>query len=223
VIISDTRKFIFLHNPKAAGTAIRQTLKHHDTRGDFFWGLTTGSSLKRPVDKAHMALEDMRILFPGDFNLLDQYFVFVFVRDPLERLVSSFTQYLKQNCKLLNYPALPRTQILDMLGDFTRNELTPERIRYDVNFRHFMPQHYIAYCNGKCKADYIGYLDRLDSDMKRLTSLLKIEPVASESVEKRNTKADTLLNLHLDIPPAIRDIHKRLYEADYLYFNFSSD
>ncbi len=223
MVISDTRKFIFLHNPKVAGTSIRQPLKRYDTRQDFFWGLTTGATLKRPVDKAHMALEDMRILFPGDFNLLDEYFVFVFVRHPLERFVSSFTQFIKQNCKQLNYQQCNRNQLLDMLGDFTRNELTFDKIRYDVNYRHFMPQYYIAYCNGKCKADYIGHLDRLESDMGNISRIIRLESESIEKMDKRNTKADQFTNLHLDIPPAIRDIHKALYELDYLYFNFGDE
>lgn len=222
MIISDSRRFIFLHNPKAAGTSIRQTLMNYDTRQDFFWGLTTGSTLKRPVDKAHMALEDMRILFPGDFNLLNEYFVFLFVRDPLERYVSSFTQYLKQNCRQLDYAGRSRSQLLDMLADFTRNELTFDRIRYDVNFRHFIPQYFIAYCNGKCRADYIGHVDRLDTDIIKLSRILDLDSSAFENMKKRNTKSDQFINLHLDIPQSIRDIHHKLYELDYLYFSFDS-
>lgn len=219
MVISDTKRFIFLHNPKVAGTALRRTLiSRYDTRNNFFWGVAEGATLNRRIDKAHMSLSDLRVVFPGDFALLDDYFVFVFVRKPVERYISSFFEFVihhKKNIQLNNCTA---DEILSLINDFTQT-IDEHKIRYGIQYRHFMPQHEIIYYNNKCKADFIGYLDDIHGNFEKIKALIGLE--LTNPVTKWNQKSKRFGNLHQELPTSTRDKILKLYEKDFIYFNFT--
>ena len=87
MIISDRRQFVFIHNPKCAGTALRAVLMPFDTTGNFFWLHDTCNG--RKIDKAHMPLFMMRQRFPEYFALLPRYLTFMAVRNPFTRAISA--------------------------------------------------------------------------------------------------------------------------------------
>ena len=92
MIISDTQKFIFLHIPKCGGTTVRNSLKKFDTRNDYYWmhvymNGATEKSPKLQIDKAHMSLPIFKRLYPKDFELLNEYTVFAFSRNPIKRII----------------------------------------------------------------------------------------------------------------------------------------
>ena len=57
-------------------------------------------SPKLQVDKAHMTLAIFKQLYPRDFELLNDYTVFAFSRNPIKRLISSFWEPRKKFLKL---------------------------------------------------------------------------------------------------------------------------
>lgn len=219
MIISDTKQFVFLHNPKAAGTSIRQNiLLPHDTRHNFFWGMASGGSLKRPIDKAHLALEDFKVVFPDTYSILQDYFVFAFVRDPYERYISSFHEYIKHNHTNMDIGSLKHKETMEMLDNFIANQLTKNRIRHVYKYRHFIPQHFILYHKNKCMVDYIGRVSTLNRDITNISKLLDlgITPKLGElnrRPQTTNAKQDMLL-------PRTKDLIRRLYELDFMYFGF---
>jgi hypothetical protein len=222
MIISDEKKFIFLHNPKAAGTSVRKLLiDQYDTRQNFFWGLYKGGTLNRTIDKAHMSLADFKVLFPGDFDLLDEYFVFAFVRNPFERYVSSFFEFVRHHRKDLNLTELSMEQIVEMLEDFTRANVDANSIRYDVRFRHFIPQHQIIYCENKCKVDYIGRVEILNAEIGRIKKIIGVD--INSGVPYRNKQAQRFNGLHSTMSERMRKKIIDLYEKDFWYFGFSDE
>src|SRR5688500_1347984 len=90
MIISERRGFIFLHNPKCAGTTVRTALSRFDTTGNFFWGLDQWRGHK--LDKAHLPVFVTKSKYPEYFSLFAQFFVFMFVRHPYQRVISAFNE-----------------------------------------------------------------------------------------------------------------------------------
>src|SRR4051812_6271823 len=90
MIISETRRFVFIHNPKCGGTTMRHALMPYDTTNNFFWMFDDVNGAK--IDKCHMPMHVFRRLYPYYFDLLQTCFVFMIVRDPYSRAVSSFNE-----------------------------------------------------------------------------------------------------------------------------------
>lgn len=219
MIISDTKRFIFLHNPKAAGTSIRQTLLlPHDTKNNFYWGMASGGPLKRPVDKAHLAIEDLKILYPEAYNLLHEYFVFAFIRHPYERFISSFYEYAKHHDQDLNLKSKTTRQLSTILDDFIVNALSHEKIRHVYKYRHFIPQHCVLYDEKKCMVDYIGRVNNLHKDLSSITQIIGLNMPLKLGELNRASTSNT--DIHEVLLPRTKDLVRRLYEKDFLYLGF---
>lgn len=219
MVVSDSKKFIFLHNPKAAGTSVRLALlAKYDTRSNFFWGPVYAESLGRRLDKAHMALQDLRVVYPGEYALLNEYFVFAFVRNPYERYVSSFAEYLKHYRKNIKFVDLEQREILDMIADFSNSEISERRVKYNYQYRHFMPQNIIIYCGDKSKVDFVGRMESIEQSLLNISKLLGLEIVVK--IREVNKQARKLGQLHHDLPVKVRDLVKKIYEKDFMYFNY---
>jgi hypothetical protein len=163
MIISDTHKVVFLHNPKCAGTTVRNTLTVIDTRANFFWNTLTHQG--REMDKAHLPLSIFQEIFPSDFSLLESYFTFGLVRCPYRRVISAVGQAnLKHYKKFVEVdkgsknPIVLRANFLEykkVLNAFIQ-DLSPDKIRgWDIRYRHFVTQESMFYLNGRAHADVI--------------------------------------------------------------------
>jgi hypothetical protein len=82
MIISDSRRFVFFHIPKTAGTSVRVALKPYDD----------GVGWARGIGKHQTPAEFLAA--NHDAGDLGDYFTFAFARNPWDRLVS-FYHYLK--------------------------------------------------------------------------------------------------------------------------------
>lgn len=105
-----------------------------------------------------------------------------------------------------------------MIETFTVRNVSADKIRYDYRFRHFMPQYYVIYCGHKCKADYIGRMDSIGRDIQKLARLLGLE--ALPKVREFNVQAKKFGNLHHELPKRTRESIVKLYENDFLFFDF---
>ncbi len=215
MLISDRKQFIFLHNPKTAGSSIRNSLKKYDDRENYYWDHDDNAALGRIVDKAHIPLSDFAVY--KDFQLLDDYFVFGFVRNPYDKVYSAFQERKRQW-------ALPE----DMdFNNFVQQELTECNIRYDWNYIHFCPQYYFFYASGKCRADYIGRYESIDRDFVQLANIIQVEtggllPQINQSGEK-TTQANKDRRSPDSLPhfdEASLKIVNRLYDKDFVFFNY---
>lgn len=165
MIISDSRQFIFTHVPKTGGTTAREALKRFDTRNDFFWlfHYISGASddfPSLPIDKAHMTLSTMEILYPDVFKLYSKYTIIALARHPIARLVSSFFES--------QFPPSPESEDQTVFNEDIANRLGMQslfdsyldRIILGANFilpeyRYATPQHEYHLRNGKMITDII--------------------------------------------------------------------
>lgn len=148
----DEKKLIFIHIPKAAGRSVSTSIFGDDKPGHYY------SSDYKSVSK----------------EKFDEYFKFTFVREPLDRLHSSYN-YLTSGGgnevdRLFGQILKESTKSFE---DFVLNWLTTERLNSWV---HFVPQHqYIYLKDGECGVDFIGKFENIDSDFNKLKEQINIE------------------------------------------------
>lgn len=140
MIVSQARRFIFFHNPKAAGTSFRQAIaEYHDLDRDFF-ALVPDPRLGREVDLAHLRGWELPSVEPRVFNRLDEYRKLIFIRNPEARFISSCFEHFRRfrpDRRILDRdPPEQRALIKELLAE----GITHERVMSDVRFVHFSPQ-----------------------------------------------------------------------------------
>ncbi len=210
MIISKQKKFVFIHNPKAGGKSVRNSLKLFDDFDNFFWHRDTVQGVDHPVDKAHITLNDLSKTRFFHYIENTEYFVFGFVRNPYDRVYSAYLEKCRQ-WKNVDVP----------FNEFTAT-LNEINIRYDYNLVHFCPQHYFFYNGLKCFADFIGRLENLPHDFEFVSNLIGLSaapiPHENKSFETNQNSADiTYLDQYDE--ESIKRIN-RLYEKDFLLFGY---
>lgn len=108
MIISHSRKFVFIHVPKTAGTTLSTVLENLTTYKDIEIGSSElGSAYqiayrkKFGINKHSTAAQVKKLMGDEDFY---RYFSFAFVRNPFDRL-SSLYRFLK------NWKGLPPIRV----------------------------------------------------------------------------------------------------------------
>jgi sulfotransferase famil protein len=216
MLVSDRKKFIFVHNPKAAGSSVRSALAQYDDRNNAYWDHDDNARLGRVLDKAHITLDDF-LVYP-DASLIEEYFLFGFVRNPYTRLVSAFHERNKQ---------------LGISGDtdinhFIQTELNEITIRFDWKYIHFCPQYFFFYQGGKCKVDYIGRFEILGRDYARAANLANIDAdtdlphLNKMPTDEHDPGAaeEEIARCLEQFDPTSLSILNRLYDRDFVYFGY---
>lgn len=166
MIVSDTRKFVFIHNPKCAGTTVRRALLRYDTTNNFFWMFHQVGD--RRIDKAHLPMSELASLFPEFFERLQTHFTFVAVRHPYSRTISAFNEIRSKQPGATDPAEEIRTApeaYAESLNAFIA-ALDPEGLDgWNTRQRHFVRQKDMAYLGAECMVD----------------SILKVEDLAGTS------------------------------------------
>jgi hypothetical protein len=215
MLVSDAKKFIFLHNPKAAGSSIRKALAQYDDRDNFYWDHEDNNRLGRIVDKAHIVLDDFSV-YP-DIALLEDYFTFGFVRNPYSRVYSAFQERVRQ---------WGDNQGRD-INEFIRTELNEINIRYDWNYIHFCPQYFFFYQGGKSRSDFIGRFETIQRDFARAVNLggldtnLELQHLNRSSDDDGDPDRAKRPDYYLEkFDAESLTIINRLYDRDFVYFGY---
>lgn len=179
MLVSDTKRFVFIHNPKCAGTSVRDMLMAFETTGNKFWGVLQMPD--RQIDRAHVPLDNMRALYPEIYKLLPQYFSFAFVRDPYERVVSAY-DYVEGRY-VVNTPSYARQMNAYLQGNLHAlvTDLSPASI-------HFTPQHRFLFDGAERKVEHVFRYETLERDVRLLHHRLGL-PLAPEASLLRTNRA----------------------------------
>jgi chondroitin 4-sulfotransferase 11 len=143
-----------------------------------------------------------------DKNFHPKIFLFTFVRNPYDRIVSSYF-YLKNGGRM-------QCDIDDrdeFIKDYTFEEFIKNNLLYaSENQIHFRPQHYWI-PNG---VDYIGKFENLENDFFKIIDLLNIE-------KKPLKKLNTSEHYHYDeyYTQDLKDIIYDIYKYDFIKFNYN--
>jgi len=131
VIWIESRRLLFVHNPKSAGTSIHAALLRQFPDALTSWG--------RRYDVVSDDIRDMAHLTPREaalhFALSQPFRSFGFVRDPYARFMSSYYHFKHWNPG--HESLTPEELCCDLLDE--------ARIRSDWKFVHFAPQYRFFY------------------------------------------------------------------------------
>ena len=138
----DEYRCIFVHIPRTGGTSVSKAL----------FGNLSGS---------HISIAEYRSIFDnGEF---EDYFKFSFVRNPWDRLVSTY-QYLRAGGAQVNHDLKMQSKIqpYEDFGDFVRSWLLPSALEDGI---HFLPQQtFISLDDENVPLDYIAHFETLHDD-----------------------------------------------------------
>ena len=175
MIVSDRKQFVFVHNPKAAGTSVRRHLAAYDDSTPPFWNFAINWRLRRRVDKAHIPLEDLERGYPETYDKLRAYWTFAIVRNPYPRAVSSFVEWCKatkRKKKVADVAWARRT-----FREYVR-ALDVDRTRMDVTMIHGCPQTMFVMNRGEQICDFVAKLERLNGDLEIVADRLGLAPTS---------------------------------------------
>ena len=165
MLISESNNFCFIHNPKCAGTTVRNSLRVL-CDNDNFWMFD--DLYGRKVDKAHLPAVFFERLYPDDYKRVESLFTFGFVRNPYSRLISAYNEIHKSNYKALIEEKVTVDEYKLGLNDYI-NKASPKLITSEhLKYRHTVPQVNMFYNKSKCIADLIIKLEDINSSPEKI-------------------------------------------------------
>lgn len=161
MIVSHKHKFIFIHIPKTGGTSICNALEYHigPKEGKIlspFYGMFIGPEIGDLTQ--HMGVGDICNLYKDDFidNIINEYFVFAFVRNPWDRLVS-FYHFYRQNQNMRKM----QPDVADRVDHLPFEQWVRE---ISVGDSESFTQVSYIWHNGIRKVDFVGRFENLTDD-----------------------------------------------------------
>ncbi|MAM28747.1 MAG: hypothetical protein CMC13_06960 [Flavobacteriaceae bacterium] len=190
----DYYQCIFVHIPKNAGLSVCYTL----------FGNTGGS---------HRKIVDYKKIFAP--NTFKKYYKFTFVRNPWDRLVSTF--FFLKNGGLTEKDSLWAEKHIipfSTFDAFVKGWLTEENINNSLHFQH---QHvFLEDEKGGVAVDFIGRFETIDEDFKIITKKLNIDRALTKTnTSKRKKDYKEYYN------EETKQIVAKLYQKDIHLFNYN--
>lgn len=153
--ISHTKKFIFIKPMKVAGTSIISMLRKYC---DSSFLRHVNKTFSHPMYKInphdHETFSEVQLELP---NQVEEYFVFSFVRNPWDRLVSQFFYLHQTNNAMRRYKKFDKNAINFLTHPF-------------VDFGSDIPRRYMSFYDhlknveGKINLNFIGKMENLQED-----------------------------------------------------------
>ncbi len=169
MILSQGRKYVFVHIPKTGGTALTLALEARAMKDDILVGDTPKARARRARIKAdpatahlrkHSPLSDLGgVLTPAE---MDSFFIFTLVRNPWDRLVSYYHWLRVQS---FDHPAVALAKAVDF-STFL-NDPTTQAAQSAWPARAYLTDR-----QGKMRASAFLRLEHLDADIAPLQAHL---------------------------------------------------
>jgi Sulfotransferase family len=196
-VVFDHYRCIFVHIPKCAGISVEKSLF-----GDFNVG--------------HTSLKRYQIMFaPEEFR---RYFKFTFVRNPFDRLVSSyfFMQKGGINEKDKRW-AQRKLSGYENFEAFVKNWVTPFNVERAL---HFRPQtRFICLGDRPPALDFVGYLENIEADFAFVAQKIGLEAKLIET----NRNAAREKDYRPYYTDETRNIVARVYADDLRILGYTFD
>lgn len=214
MIISNSHKFVFIHNPKVAGSSIRKMLLPFNDSPIELWHQRHIPELHRVVDMSHLSADEFRTLEQRDYvQVCDEAFRFGFVRDPYARFISALREFSRQHSV-----SVDENHRTDM-KEFVLNHLTPISVQYDWRFSHFRPQYHFFYDGNRRVADYIGRFHRLKDDLRVVSALLNLDlDISNLGMERDTGHANLIADPEAVFGEEVLERINMLYCMDWMLF-----
>jgi hypothetical protein len=177
MLISDSKRFIFVHIRKAAGTSMVDALLPFALPKPNSIGarLKSRSHLERNYRKYRFRKHDDILAAKKRMptELFEDYFKFAFVRNPWDRLVSEYEFIRKRD----DHGRHKRVTGLESFSDYIRMQI-PRRDAYQF--------HMLTDKSGQLVVDYVGRFESLDVDWEIVSELagIPVKPLPHKNKTK---------------------------------------
>ena len=210
MIISDSKRFVFIHIPKCGGTSVRQQLSFLDERGGAYEARIYEHPAIGATDFVHLPLATLKAFFPEEYERVQSYRSFAILREPHERFQSAVAQFCNYQTdtpfKLLSTKALET--LVRGLAD--RLESQAARLQSTMPLPppliHFQPQRDYIFCGEQRIVQTITPIDELYSLEAELQFFLghkvSFEEKANQSLYYKSERSRRILNAVNRITPA---------------------
>lgn len=187
MIISNSRRFIFVHVPKAAGTSVTHELSRFTTFRDIEVG---GTKYGEKLQNLYASRFDLRkhstaaeIRAKAGPEVWSNFFVFGFVRNPYARAYSLW-KFLRKWKEGPHHPIAAELDFAAFVADerFGTPEIDITRPQVDWLMDAGAPLPGV---------DFIGRVERFDEDLSFMLSTISRKPVAYRTSSPRNVSAET--------------------------------
>lgn len=195
-MISHKHKCIFVHIPKAAGTSIERVFMkdlglNMDNRHSLLLGASTNKSLG-PRRVSHLTVMEYLSHHYISQELFEQYFKFTFVRNPYDRLFSTY--------KMLGY-----SDYLSFDG-FVKYKLKDLLLSKDYGF-FLIPAYDYLFDNNKLMVDFVGKFEDLKEDFNSVLNVTGLNHLSLEHHNKSSIANKNLLDLIKTLSKLLRNIN----------------
>lgn len=224
-MISHKHKTIFVHVPKVAGTSIEQVFLD-DLNLDFgnrhalFLGVNNNNDGPRRI--SHLTIDQFKKYSFATEEQFDSYFKFAFVRNPIDRLFSTY-KYLGYN----QYLSFDKFIIKKL--DFL---ICSEKYGFFM-----LSQKDYLYIDNICSVDFIGRFENIKEDFNFVKKKLNLESsLLHKNKSDHNTFMRTIKNIFFDfniiasfslkkrtkvLSNESKQIILKHYEDDFRLFNYT--
>ena len=167
MIISHSKKFIFIHNYKVAGTSVRNALQRFDSlkysEASFMekakYLVHRYPNIYSKDFNGHVKAEEVSNVIPA--KIFNNYYKFGFVRNPWDWQVSLYTFMLKKE----NHH---QHSLIKSFKSF--DEYIDWRVHEDLTL-----QKSFFYSNEECLMDFVGKFENLDKHFLKVCNILNID------------------------------------------------
>lgn len=208
MIVSSARNFIFIHNPKAAGTAFRSAIAPHHDHPTQFWGIVPNAYFNAPVDLAHLRAWELPVVAPDVFAALDTNTSLAFLREPLPRFLSACAEHFRDfhpNARFNRWGPFGKRLLIHRL---IRSGRIQAGVRSDPSYVHFSPQHWFTHLGHRQIVRHLLPIRTGREDFAHAFALLGL-PQAPPRVENRTQGADWHSLASPEIAAFVRDFYAR--------------
>lgn len=204
MIISHSKKFIFIHIYKVAGSSFRHTLGHYailKSRKNILRGIINKKYRISGSDfSGHITAAELKSLIPD--NIFENYFKFAFVRNPWDWQVSLY-HFARQKSTHWQH---------QHIGKMTFEEYIDWRVEKDLHTQ----KEFVCDDKGEIIVDFIGKLENLQDDYRKICNMINVP--YSELPKKNSSIHDDYRSYYNS---KTIDIVAKAFEDDILTFNYS--
>lgn len=208
MILSNSRKFIFIKTRKCGGTSIQNTLLPYCNNEDFvtlgFNNLITKNVC--PIEE-FAELSDIKKKFKIN---TDEYYKFGFVRNPYSITLSRFFYQIKQN----------RTSLSPKKEDFNLWAKTEYFVNGKTfNYKGDMFSKFLFNFKKEPIVDFIGKLENVESDFLIVKNKLELDP----NLKLNNDNKSNFNDIHYRdwMSDETKDLVKKFFEFELSYFDYN--
>lgn len=174
MIVSHARRFVFLHNPKTAGSSFRAMLDPYHDHPTRFWDIAQDPYFNSAMDMAHPRLWELAALVPPLFADLDNYLTLVFVRDPVSRFLSACAEHFRRFRAADGFDIADSVRRRALIHQLIGSGAIEAGVRGDYRFIHFSPQFWFTHLGTRRVARHVLKLRAEGEDFAEALALLRL-------------------------------------------------